>query len=79
MTAMWSPLRLLHSRPETRGLLSADELVQAWQSSSSAFPAWATRPWIALLKRLKVGVFCFLLWFVVLILLVDRLYVQSLI
>jgi Leucine-rich repeat (LRR) protein len=53
MTTMWSPLRLLHSKPEVKGLVSADELVQAWQSTCMC-PTWATRPWIALLKRLKM-------------------------
>ncbi len=53
MSTMWSPLRLLHSKPEIKGLVSADELVQAWQSTCLC-PTWATRPWIALLKRLKM-------------------------
>jgi hypothetical protein len=52
MATMWAPLRLLHTKPEHRGIVSADEVILAWQACKC--PTWATRPWIALLKRLKM-------------------------
>ncbi len=52
MATMWAPLRLLQTKPEHRGIVSADEVILAWQACKC--PTWATRPWIALLKRLKM-------------------------
>ena len=52
IAAMWSPLRSLQHMVEHRGIVSSDELVLAWEAMSC--PSWATRPWIALLKRLQM-------------------------
>ncbi len=52
MATMWAPLRLLQTKAEHRGIVSADEVILAWQACKC--PTWATRPWIALLKRLKM-------------------------
>jgi Leucine-rich repeat (LRR) protein len=52
MVTMWSPMRMLHNNSETRGVISADDVFQAWKATGC--PDWGVRAWVAMLKRLKV-------------------------
>lgn len=52
IVTMWAPIRLLQAHNGIRGIVSADELVLAWQACKC--PTWATRPLVSLLKRLKM-------------------------